>query len=498
MELLVLNTSFDAVYIIDVFESFNWTDRYNAAGDFELVVLASSSVLNSVKTDYYLYLQQSEHLMIIEDIEITTSVEDGNKVKITGRSLESILDRRIILNKTTITANSHFQNAVFKLINDAMGSSADSWRQIQNLVLNENWREPLHSMLMETGAQYTGDNLYDTIEKMCKTKKVGFKMLLNSENKFVFSLYTGVDRTATNNTVPPVIFSPYFENIGDTRYYRSVKTLKTINYVIGEDKGDGVYDSYGDKFKVTAVENTMQVKVGTGRAWFKNTWALYTTVTTITISAADSQNPRIDTIALNINKNAGTSSISRVAGQPAAQPKPPTLSKTDTLSQYPLAYITVGKGVTKITNSNISNRVGSEDCPYGAAKIRVAVTRGGNKYTGLTRREMYTDANDISSEDDDGKLIPNYPASYEKLLRQRGREKITEDENSTAETFEGEVDYKTAFAYGVDYRLGDLVEVADKYGHETPARISEILFSYDEEGFSINPTFTVPDDEEVD
>ena len=66
------------------------------------------------------------------------------------------------------------------------------------------------------------------------------------------------------------------------------------------------------------------------------------------------------------------------------------------------------------------------------------------------------------------------------------------------ETFEGEVDYKTAFVYGVDYHLGDMVEVADIYGHETPARISEILFSFDEEGFSINPSFTVPDDEEID
>ena len=368
MELLVLNKSFDTVYIIDVFESFNWTDRYNEAGDFELTLLATPSMISIIKTDYYLYFQQSEHLMIIEDIEIMTDPEDGNRMKVTGRSLESILDRRIILNKTTITANAHFQNAVFKLIREALGADAESWRKITNFVLSENWSEPLHSMLMEKGAQYTGDNLYETVVEMCKTKKVGFKVLLNSENNFVFSLYLGVDRTTANQSVVPVIFSPYFENISNTTYYLSVKSLKTINYVAGEGEG--------------------------------------------------------------------------------------------------------------------------------SSRRRVVVTRGGTKYTGLTRREMYTDARDIQSEDDEGNPINT--TTYDNLLKQRGREKITKDENSIAETFEGEVEYRTAFEYGVDYKLGDMVEVADIYGHETPARISEILFSYDEEGFSINPSFTVPDEEEVD
>lgn len=368
MDVLILNKSFDTVCIIDVFESFNWTDRYNEAGDFELVILASKDMISIIKTDYYVYFQQSEHLMIIEDIEITTDLEDGDKIKITGRSLESILDRRIILKTTNITANARFQNAVFRLIQEALGADAEAWRKISNFVLSRNWSEPLQSMLMEKGAQYTGDNLYEIVVEMCKEKKAGFKVILNANNEFVFSLYLGVDRTTENQSVVPVIFSPYFENISNTTYYYSVKTLKTINYVAGEGEG--------------------------------------------------------------------------------------------------------------------------------SKRRRVTVTRGGSKYTGLTRREMYTDARDIQSEDDDGNPIST--TAYDNLLKQRGREKITKDENSIAETFEGEVEYRSAFEYGVDYKLGDIVEVADIYGHETPARISEILFSYDEEGFSINPSFTVLDEEEVD
>ena len=368
MELLVLNKIFDTVAIIDVFESFNWTDRYNEAGDFELTILATTQLMQIIQTDYYLYFQKSEHLMIIEDIEIITDVEDGDHIKITGSSLESILNRRIILNQTTFKANSYFQSAILKILNDSLGLNAPEWRAIPNFIVSSSTNYTIASMRMDSGAQYTGDNVYETIVELCKLKKVGFRVLLNAQNKFVFSLYIGTDHTASGGSTIPVIFSPYFENITNTTYYKSIKSLKTINYVAGEGEGNN--------------------------------------------------------------------------------------------------------------------------------RTRVAVTRGGNKYTGLARREMYTDARDISKEDEDGNAISN--ANYEKLLKQRGREKIVKDENSTAETFDGEVDYQTAFVYGVDYKLGDLVEVADKYGHETPARISEILFSFDEEGFSITPSFTVPDEEEID
>ena len=40
MEVLVLNTEFESVAIIDTFESLIWTDRYYEAGDFEIYTAA--------------------------------------------------------------------------------------------------------------------------------------------------------------------------------------------------------------------------------------------------------------------------------------------------------------------------------------------------------------------------------------------------------------------------------------------------------------------------
>ena len=96
MNIYVLNEQFQKTSIIDVYESFIWTDRYYESGDFELVIPASSEMVSILQKDLYLAIDNSECTMIIEDIEITTNYEEGNKLKVTGRTLDSILDRRII------------------------------------------------------------------------------------------------------------------------------------------------------------------------------------------------------------------------------------------------------------------------------------------------------------------------------------------------------------------------------------------------------------------
>ena len=95
-EMYILDESFAHIYLVDAFESMIWTDRYDEAGDFELYLSAESSALGYLKHGYYLWNKHSDRLMIIETIEITTDVENGSHCKVTGRSLESILDRRII------------------------------------------------------------------------------------------------------------------------------------------------------------------------------------------------------------------------------------------------------------------------------------------------------------------------------------------------------------------------------------------------------------------
>ena len=75
MELTVLNTKLEAVRLIDTYESFIWTDRYYAYGDFELYTSVQTGMFDYIRQDYYIRNKSSDHVMIIEKIQITSDVE---------------------------------------------------------------------------------------------------------------------------------------------------------------------------------------------------------------------------------------------------------------------------------------------------------------------------------------------------------------------------------------------------------------------------------------
>jgi hypothetical protein len=348
MEIFVLNTNFESVAIVDTFESMIWTDRYNAYGDFEIYLPMDSDMLEYLKEDYYLQIKESDHCMIIEDISITSDVENGNYLTITGRSLESLLERRIVWGQKVLTGN--LQDAIETLLNESIISPSITERKIDNFIFQASTDTKITGLTID--AQFTGDDLYSVIKSLCEENNIGFRILLNDTNQFVFSLYSGVDRSYAQTENPYVVFSPNFENIINSNYYTSKANLKNVTLVAGEGEGAS---------RKTAI-------------------------------------------------------------------------------------------------------IGSE--------------------SGINRRELFTDARDISSDTENGTLTD---AEYTAQLEARGIKNLTEYTAITA--FEGKVETTRLFKYGADFFIGDIVQIANEYGHEGAAYISELIISQNEEGFSIYPTF---------
>ena len=230
MEFLVLNTKFEAVTILDVFESFIWTDRYSKCGDFEIYTSSDRQTIAALKEDFYIWTEDSEHIMIIENRKIITDVEEGNKLLVSGRSLESILDRRIVWNQ--ILLDGYFQTQIKRLLTENVINPSDSNRKISNFIFEET--DDPYILSLKVQVQYTGDNLYEAICKLCESVSIGFKITLNNNNQFVFKLYYGEDRSYDQETNPYVVFSPSFENIINSNYYESKAGYKNVGLVAGE------------------------------------------------------------------------------------------------------------------------------------------------------------------------------------------------------------------------------------------------------------------------
>ena len=124
---------------------------------------------------------------------------------------------------------------------------------------------------------------------------------------------------------------------------------------------DGVYHSIGDAFSVTPGTD-MSVNVASGRAWFNHTWTLNDAMIVVELTAAHQVYDRIDAIILKVDRDTRTNTIIAKAGTPSSSPAKPKMAD----GEHPLAYITVGHGVTSITAANIQFVVGTSECPFVA------------------------------------------------------------------------------------------------------------------------------------
>ena len=237
MNIFVLNTEFQTIDIIEAYESAIWTDRYNAYGDFEIYAPFSLELLNKVKHEYYLTTLESEHTMIVESVSILSDTDKGNRLRIIGRSLESILDRRIIWDFVSFTGS--LQDAVESILNSSIINPTIAERRISNFIFEPSTDPRILDMIVEEDR--TGDNVYDVIHTWCARNKIGFKITLNQNNQFVFKLYMGEDRSYDQLINPYVVFSPSFENIINSNYIDSMEKMKNITLVDGEDANKARY-----------------------------------------------------------------------------------------------------------------------------------------------------------------------------------------------------------------------------------------------------------------
>ena len=233
MELLILDPNFEPLDILDSFESLIWTDRYCGYGDFEIYTAVTSDLLTNLQKGNFLYSKESMHMMVIEGRQITSDVEEGNRLIVTGRSLESILDRRIVWGQSILTGN--FQVGIQKLLNENVINPSIVERKINNFIFEASTNPIILALTID--AQLNGENLYSAIKMLCESQKIGFRITLDAFGVFTFKLYSGADRSYEQVINPYVIFAPKFDNLLNSNYVESTIAFKNIALVGGEGEG---------------------------------------------------------------------------------------------------------------------------------------------------------------------------------------------------------------------------------------------------------------------
>lgn len=236
MEIRAYNSELKLLGIIENFSSLLWTRKYSSVGNFELHVPVTDDTINYLKLGNIVAHENAVEAGVIESIKIEQN-NQKNSLVISGRFLESYLDRRLVYNT--------FENPTYNY----SGNLEIGMRTIlYDAAIDTTNPEKYPIPLLQLGAingyaetisfQSTYQNLLKYEEKLADSAGYGFRCVPDFDAKTItFNIYKGLDHSENQSDRVRVIFSDEYKNLNNSIYTENDQLYKTTCFVGG--KGDG-------------------------------------------------------------------------------------------------------------------------------------------------------------------------------------------------------------------------------------------------------------------
>lgn len=252
--------------VVNDYISLQWMDGYNTVGSFSLVLADTPENRDIFKQNRYVMIEKSDKVMIIEKVKFNANLRsDGYILEVSGRSLESILERRVAfpgigLNDTTCKSSKGLIHALYLLVHNYFidpFSIAQQSSDGETFFYYPERKVPfMDDTFLDTSDGYyrydealkrsfnnsinksvVKDNLLKIIQEQCQASNLGFKIVPYKTihgYTWRFILYTGYDRSYSrpknSGAGDPglLIFSPKLNNVSavattdDLTNYRNV------------------------------------------------------------------------------------------------------------------------------------------------------------------------------------------------------------------------------------------------------------------------------------
>lgn len=442
--------------------SLIWVTRYSEPGEFEIYVPVTPEIVGLLLayTGTLLVTRPDKpEIMYIESFVLSENEETGDFLTIKGRTIDCVLERRIVGYPTTFEEATP-QYIISQLIqqNATNPSSSSTYprdtlnRKIPLLVYNGSG---LSSEIVSTS--YNGENLLSAVDSILQFYNWGLRSYI-SNGEINLDLYKGSDKTN-------VIFSPENENLLSSEYTYSIRGECNAAFVFAE--GDEQHERANGTNPYTV---TRQYPNATQKQWYKRaegytTGSAATTVsedTALTGWTAETQYRVVCPTYIPIAKKIKI--VWSITGSPSNVAAGVMLYDADNELMQTIGGINSGTEVT---------------LPDGAATFRVKL------YKPYKYQLLPEDVQSCTVTTLRDKSLSTYRAEIE----QQGASLIT----PVSERFEIETSETGLYTIGTGatkYSLGDVVTVRNSYGMSGTARVSALTENVSAEGYHIYPTFT--------
>ena len=432
-DIYVLDQNLDMVYVIDTYKSCIWANRYAEIGDCELYIPASPVLFPVLVKDYYLVRLNDSMVCRIKKIELTTDVEDGDYIIVTGKDTKDMCDQRIVW--STMTCDGVLEPFIREIVKSSLINASLPAR---------NMKKPNGDSLIALGTaggftdvlteQVTYKNIGEKIREYCTKYGWGYKMVLEGDI-LKFILYKGADRS------DEVVFSDDYENLDATAYILDVTNMGNVAFVGGEGEGSQRFtDVSGYAESTDRHEIFVDAKDITQTVSWSDLVSLYPPTS-----------------------SGGQGYFATESGNPV----------------YRLNYLNI-----QIVDSDQLSRLRSK-YPTGQE-----ITIDGTDYY-----QVYnvTIADVPSTTPSDNDTVTLRDVLYDVYLLNRGYEKLADYGEQLS--FSGTIEPNVTFMYKRDYDLGDIVTVQNHYGVSASVRIVEVVEVDDDDGYSVQPKFKIIEQE---
>jgi hypothetical protein len=249
MDIYILDPLLRPIDVVDAdgYISFLWTERWDSMGDFELITWGSPDNKRRFVADTKLSITQSKRVMIVETIEETDDVEKGTVLKVKGRCLNVMLEKRLAVSYSTLSGNISVtwdtygwtppELLILYFFSICYWGESNPGDIIPFIQYDDPGLYPVENILDTWPIDFEWStkpmDLYTAMRNICTAYDIGFRFYKNpNESKLYFEPILGCDRTTQQDDFTPVIFSQDMANLIDTteftdyaKYYNAVMVV---------------------------------------------------------------------------------------------------------------------------------------------------------------------------------------------------------------------------------------------------------------------------------
>lgn len=435
MEVYVLDDQLRRIQVIDRYESCIWTERYSAFGDFQLVIHSTTQSRGQLPKGTQLAINNSTRVMTVENIENKIDAEGRSLLTVSGRSLEATELETRIVRKNLLGTDSE-PNWVLQ-----PGTPAQKLRDLFNAIMVAGILSPADILpFYQTGSLYPANTIAEPDQQVTLSfpPQNLYKALKETCDAYGLGLrlYRGPDTSK-------LYFNIY---TGDDR----TSTQVTLPAVIFSPD----LENLSDISEFSSIELYKNVALVIGKT--RSRW-VYADDDAITATGFNRKVVEVTPTEIELDKYDWTSAMDNAVD----------------------AAIVVS---TNATHDALLARLKTNEDMTTTEENSIKVYRTN---AGLTTQQQ----SDLTAAFVEYDRYRTDLVALDEALEQAGKEELSK--YKALQAIDGELPTNSKYRYGIDYQLGDIVEMRNDDGLTNRMRVTEQIFVDDAQGERSYPTLAL-------